>query len=144
MKYTTGVQSGPDAFDESRFVMTFLTILGFKEILCSFRLVLEGKTGKEIPESSTLELLQKYFINSFALSDSEHNIFGPLNKGGIVNSPLLRTLFVICQNFQEPSFWEVLDSFVLVVYASLAATKNLLQQLLAYMNFTLDSDSFCW
>ena len=28
--------------------MTFLTILGIMEILCSFRLVLEGKTGKEI------------------------------------------------------------------------------------------------
>ena len=25
---TTGIQSGPDAFDKSRFVMTFLTILG--------------------------------------------------------------------------------------------------------------------
>ena len=32
--------------------MTFLTILGVTEILCSFKLVLEGKTGKEIPESS--------------------------------------------------------------------------------------------
>ena len=44
---TTGIQSGPDAFDESKFVMTFLTILGVMEI-CSFRLVLERKTGKEI------------------------------------------------------------------------------------------------
>ena len=34
--------------------MTILTILEFIEILCSFRLVLEGKTGKEIPESSRL------------------------------------------------------------------------------------------
>ena len=49
---TTQVQSGPDAFDESRFVMTFLTILGVTEISCSFRLVLEEKTGKNIPESS--------------------------------------------------------------------------------------------
>ena len=48
----TGIQSGPDAFDESRFVMAFLTILGVMEILCSFKLVLEEKTGKEIPESS--------------------------------------------------------------------------------------------
>ena len=44
---TTGIQSGPDAFDKSRFIMTFLTILGVTEMLCSFRLVLEGKTGKE-------------------------------------------------------------------------------------------------
>ena len=50
---TTGIQSGQDAFDESRFLETFLTILGVMEILCSFRSVLEGKmkTGKEISES---------------------------------------------------------------------------------------------
>ena len=48
----TAIKSGPDTFDESKFVMTFLTILGVTEILCSFRLVLEGKTGEEIPESS--------------------------------------------------------------------------------------------
>ena len=57
---TTGIQSGPDSFDESRFVMTFLTILGVIEILCRFRLVLEGKAGKEIPESSSLEFLEKF------------------------------------------------------------------------------------
>ena len=45
-RITTGIQSGLDAFDEPRFVMTFLTILGVMEILCSFRLVLEGKTGE--------------------------------------------------------------------------------------------------
>ena len=80
---TTGIQAGPDAFDESRFVMTFLTILGVMEILCSFRLVLEGKTGKEIPESSRFEFL----ANNFALSDAEDNTSGPLNKGGISNLP---------------------------------------------------------
>ena len=40
--------------------MTFLTILGVTEILCSFRLVLEAKTGKEIPESSRLEFLETF------------------------------------------------------------------------------------
>ena len=57
---TTGIQPGPDAFDESRFVMTFLTILAVTEILCSFRLVLEGKTDKEIPESPRLEFLESF------------------------------------------------------------------------------------
>ena len=42
---TTGIQSWPDTFDESRFIMTFLTILGVTEIQRSFRLVIEGKTG---------------------------------------------------------------------------------------------------
>ena len=41
-RITTGIQSGQDTFDEWRFVMIFLTILGVVEI-CSFRLVLEGK-----------------------------------------------------------------------------------------------------
>ena len=49
-KSATGIQSGPDTLDESRSLMTFLTILEVMEILCSFRLVLEEKTGKEIPE----------------------------------------------------------------------------------------------
>ena len=64
---TTGIQSGPDVFDESRFVMTFLTIFGIMEILCNFRLVLEGKTGKEIPELSRLEFLEKFLANNFVL-----------------------------------------------------------------------------
>ena len=34
---TTGIQSGPNVFYESRFVITFLTILGVTEILCSIR-----------------------------------------------------------------------------------------------------------
>ena len=87
-KTTTGIQSGQDTFDESRFVMTYLTILGVMGILCSFRLVLEGKTVKEIPEPSRLEFL----ANSFALSDEEDNTSGPLNRGGISDLPLLRTL----------------------------------------------------
>ena len=51
--------------------MTFLTILGVIEILCSFRLVLEGKIGKEIPESSRLEFLEKFSANNFALLDAD-------------------------------------------------------------------------
>ena len=90
--------------------MTFLTILGVKEILCSFRLVLEGKTGKEIPESSRLEFLEKFLAN-FALSDAEDNTSGPLNRGGIADLPLLRTLLAIRQKSREPSFWEVMESF---------------------------------
>ena len=94
---TTGIQSGPDTFDESRLVMTFLTILGVMEILCSFRLVLEGKTGKEIPESSKFEFLEKFLANNFALSDAEDNTSVPLSRGGIADLPLFRTLLAIHQ-----------------------------------------------
>ena len=80
---TTGIQSGPGGFHELRFVMIFLTILGVMEILCSFRLVLEGKTHKEIPKLSRLEFLEKFLANNFALSDAEDNFFRPLNGGGM-------------------------------------------------------------
>ena len=126
--------------------MTFLTILGVTEILCSFELDLEGKTGKEIPESSRSEFLEKFSANNFALSDAEDNTSGQLNRGGIADLPLLRTLLAIRQTSQEPSFWEVMDSFVLLAYASLAASRTLLQRLLACLNFTLESEdlSFCY
>ena len=48
---TTGIQLGSDAFDESRFVMTFLTILGVLKI---------GKTDEKIPESSRSKLLENF------------------------------------------------------------------------------------
>ena len=68
-----------------------------------------------------------------------------LNRGGIADLPLLRTLLAICQNSREPCFWEVMDSFVLVAYASLVVSRTVLQWLLASLNFTLNSeDLFCW
>ena len=84
---TTGIQARPDTFNGSRFVMTVLTIMGVMEILCSFRLVLEGKIGKQIPESLRLEFLEKFLSNNFALSDAEDNTSGPLNTGGIADLP---------------------------------------------------------
>ena len=115
------------------------------EILCSIRLVLEEKTGKEIPESSRLEFFEKFLANNFALSDAEDNTSGLLNGEGIADLPLSRTLIAIFQKSREPSFWEVMDSFVLVAHASLATSRTLLQLLLACLNFTLDSeDLFSW
>ena len=90
--------------------MTFLTILGVMEILCSFRLVLEGKADTEIPESSKLELLENFLANNFALSDAEDNTSRSLNRGVIADLPLLRTLLATRQKSREPSFWEVTDS----------------------------------
>ena len=74
--------------------MTFLKILGVAEILCTFRLVLEGKTDKEINESSRLEFFENFSANSFALSDAEDNTSGSrrnnrftFNENTIGNSP---------------------------------------------------------
>ena len=120
--------------------MTFLTILEVTEILCSFKLVLEGKTGKEITESSRLAFLEKFSANNFALSDAEGSTSGLLNREGIAYLPLLRTLLTILQKSREPRFWGVMNSFVLLAYASLAALRTFLQRLLACLNFILESE----
>ena len=79
--------------------MTFLTNLGVTELLHSFRLVLKRKTGKEIPETSRLEFLEKFLVNNSALQHAEDNTSGLLNKGGIADSPLLRTLLAIPKKY---------------------------------------------
>ena len=62
--------------------MTFLTILGTTKILCSFKLVLEGKTGHKTVESLRLEFLEKLSANT----SGSWNIGG---IGGIVCSSFL-------------------------------------------------------
>ena len=61
---------GPVASDQSKLFTTILIILGVTEILCSFILVLEGKTGKKMSESSILKFLEKVLGNNFALLDA--------------------------------------------------------------------------
>ena len=56
---------------------------------------------------------EKFSANNFALSDAEDNTFGPLNRGGVVDLPLLRTLLAIRQKSREPSLWEVMEFFFL-------------------------------
>ena len=79
-----------------------------------FQLVLGWKKGKEIPKSLRLEFIEKFLANNFALSDAEDNTSGLLNREGIADLPLLKTLLAICQKSWEPSFWEVMDSFVVL------------------------------
>ena len=60
-----------------------------------------------------------------------------MNWGGIVDLPLLRTL----KQFAKRPHTHV----ILLPYASLAASRTLLQWLLACLNFTIDSKSlYCW
>ena len=75
-----------------------------------FRLALHGKKGKEIPEPSRLEFLEKFFykLRCFIRSKRQHS--GPSNRGGIVDLPFLRILLEILQKTSEPSSWEVMDS----------------------------------
>ena len=108
-------------------------------MLCNFRLVLKGKEGKEVPQSSRSELLKKLLPNNFALPDAKDHTSRSLNRG------IVDLLLAIHQKSQEQSFREIMHSFVLLAYACLSASRTLLQQLLASLNFTLDSSNlFCW
>ena len=78
------------------------------------KLVVEGKTDKEIPESSRLEFLKKFSAKNVALSDAEDNTSRQLSRGSIADLTLLRTLLAIHQKSREPRFWEVMNSFVLL------------------------------
>ena len=73
------------------------------EILCNFRLILEGKTGKETIKPSRLKLLENFSVINFALSEAEDNTSRSLNRGGIADLPLLKTLLAIRQRSQETS-----------------------------------------
>ena len=67
------------------------------EILFNFRLVLQGKIGKEIPDSSRLKFLEWLLANNFVLSDAEDSTSGPINRGGVADLLLLGTLLAIHQ-----------------------------------------------
>ena len=62
-------------------------------------------------------------VNNFALSDAEGKAFGLLNRGSIADLLLLRTLLAMRLK-------------VLRAHSSLTASRSLLQQLLACLNFT--------
>ena len=98
LRATTGIKLGPDTFDKSRFIMALLTILGVPKKLYSYRLILERKIGKEVPQSLRLEFLEKFLENNFTLSNAEDNT-------SRLKVPI-------------PSFLEKMDSFVLLAYAS--------------------------
>ena len=103
LRTTTGIQSEPDAFNNSRLIMTFLTNLGFLWILNSFRLVIEGETDIEIFESSTFEFL-KAFCKQLLFIRGRRQHLRSIKGGGITDLPLLRTLLASCQKLREPSF----------------------------------------
>ena len=90
--------------------MTFLLRLGATETLCSFRLVLEGRAGKEVPQSTRLKFFEKFLAKTFTLSDAEDTNSRALNTACIADLLLLSTPLAICQKYQEPSLLKVIDS----------------------------------
>ena len=61
---------------------------------------------------------------SFALSEAEDIISGPLNRGGIADLPLLRTLSAVRQKSQELSLWEVTDFFCFISISKFGSFKD--------------------
>ena len=59
-----------------------LNYLGNYRNIMQFPTSSRKEIGKEIPESSRLEFLEKFPANNFALSDAEDNTSGALNRGG--------------------------------------------------------------
>ena len=107
---TLGIQSGTTTSDKSSLDVTILTNSKVKGLSYSFRLVLEGKTSRDITWSSRSEFLEKYSANSFALSYAEDNSSGPLNSEGIADLSFLRTLLAIRQKSRGSGFLEVIVS----------------------------------
>ena len=68
------------------------------------------------------ESLEKFLANNFALSGAKDNTCRLLNRGGFVENTISNL-----PKSQEPNFWEEVDSVVLFAYASLAASRTLLQ-----------------
>ena len=99
--------------------MGILTILGVMRILCSLRVVLEGK---EIPESLRLELFDKFLVNNFVLSDAEDNTSGPLNRGVKADLPLLKTLLAI--RHKSPESQVSGKGYTLLFYSKFGSSKN--------------------
>ena len=120
----------------------FLNALWITEILCSFRLVLQGKIDQKIPELSILESLEKLVSKNFALSDAEGNISGSLNTRDIADLTLLRKISAIQQPKVLRAKFLGKCSFVLLAYPSLTASRTFLQSLLACLNITLDLQDF--
>ena len=89
--------------------------------------------------------LEKVLANNCALLDAEGNTYRPLNREGITDLPLLRTLLAIRHKSREPSF---LGSDGLFCFSSICkfdsfknpfATITSLSEL--YFRF---KDLFCW
>ena len=93
--------------------MTVSTNFGVTRVLCSFRLALEGKASKKTHESSGLAF-QMLSANNSALSDAEDSTSEPMNKGGIADLPLLRTLLAVLEKSKKPNLWEAIDYFALL------------------------------
>ena len=74
--------------------MAYLTTLIIIDIFYSLRIVLDEKVDREVLEWSMLAFSGEISAKNFALPGTEDKTSGPLNKEGLADSLLLKTLFV--------------------------------------------------
>ena len=84
--------------------------------MCSFILVLEGKTGKEIPESLRLEFLEKFSAKNFALSDAADNNSRPLNREDIASCLCLCLSVDCCDMTREVKLLSMTIKFTVLIW----------------------------
>ena len=94
-----------------------------------------------MPKSSRLEFFEKFLTNNFALSDAEDNTSDPLNRGGITDLPLLRTL----SNLPKVPRAKFLGSdgvFCFISICKFGSFKNTFATITILSELTLDSEDF--
>ena len=74
-----------------------------------------------------IRVLTKLFSNQFCSIRCRRKCLQSVNQRRHSRFTFVENTKVICQKSREPGFWEVMDSFAFLAYASLAASRILLQ-----------------
>ena len=100
---TTGIQSGPDASQEQRSVMTFLTIFRAQRYAAT-----DQFWGGKLKKLS--RVLRKDFCKLIRCKTQQSSTIKEWGSGRFIFTERLTTIY---QKSREPGFLEVLDSLVL-------------------------------
>ena len=98
--------------------------LGSYKNIMHFQISARKEKGLRDTWRINIIVIKKFLAQHFVLWDAEDNTSVLLNRVGIANSPLLRTLLTL---LRDSSLWEVIDYFVLLAYSSLEASRIFLQ-----------------
>ena len=109
------------------------------EIICSFRLVLEEKTGKEIAELSRLRVLRKVFRKQFCFIKYRRQHLWGIQYRKSSKFTFVENTIGNSPKVTRGKFLGTNGLFCFLSKCKFRSFKNLFQPLLACLNFTLDS-----
>ena len=89
-----------------------------------------------------IRVQRKIFSKQFCFIRCRRQHLWPVEKRRYSRFTFIENTISNSPEVTRASLWEVMDSFVLLAYTSLAASRTLLQRLLACLNFTLESEIF--